>query len=68
MGDGERVLGAFGIGVPFFIDGQVAGSISATIPQYSKEDCDVPSLVASMKQASQRISRLLSLGARGIDF
>ncbi|WP_082421991.1 IclR family transcriptional regulator C-terminal domain-containing protein [Pseudomonas sp. NBRC 111134] len=68
VGDGERVLGAFGIGVPFFIDGQVAGSISATIPQYSKEDCDVPSLVASMKQASQRISRLLSLGARGIDF
>ncbi|WP_260954440.1 IclR family transcriptional regulator domain-containing protein [Pseudomonas citri] len=61
VGDGERVLGAFGIGVPFFIDGQVAGSISATIPQYRKEDCDIPSLVKSMKQASKRIGQLLSL-------
>jgi len=67
VGDGERVLGAFGIGVPFFIDGEVAGSISATIPQYRKEDCDVPSLVERMKLASKRISQLLSLGARGVD-
>lgn len=61
MGDGERVLGAFGIGVPFFIDGQVAGSISATIPQYRKEECDVPALVEKMKVASMRIGQLLSL-------
>ncbi len=61
MGDGERVLGAFGIGVPFFIDGQIAGSISATIPQYRKEDCDVPALVEKMKVASRRIGQLLSL-------
>jgi len=67
VGDGERVPGAFGIGVPFFIDGEVAGSISATIPQYRKEDCDVPSLVERMKLASKRISQLLSLGARGVD-
>jgi len=65
MGDGERVLGAFGIGVPFFIDGHVAGSISATIPQYRKEDCDIPSLVESMRLASERIGRLLSVGAGG---
>lgn len=61
VGDGERVMGAFGIGVPFFIDGQVAGSISATIPQYRKEDCDVPALVEHMKRAAARIGRLLSL-------
>jgi len=65
VGDGERVLGAFGIGVPFFIDGQIAGSISATIPQYRKEDCDVPSLIENMKQASRRIGHLLSLGGMG---
>lgn len=52
----------FWYGVPFFIDGQIAGSISATIPQYRKEDCDIPALVESMKLASQRIGRLLSLG------
>lgn len=62
VGDGERVLGAFGIGVPFFIDGRVAGSISATIPQYRKQDCDVPALIEQMKLASERIGRLLSLG------
>lgn len=61
VGDGERVLGAFGIGVPFFIDGRVAGSISATIPKYRKEDCDVPSLVENMKLASRRIGQLLSV-------
>ncbi|QEU01961.1 IclR family transcriptional regulator domain-containing protein [Pseudomonas oryzihabitans] len=65
VGDGERVLGAFGIGVPFFIDGQIAGSISATIPQYRKEECDVPSLIESMKRASRRIGHLLSLGGAG---
>ncbi len=31
-------------------------------------DCDVPSLVERMKLASKRISQLLSLGARGIEF
>jgi len=62
QGDGERVLGAFGIGVPFFVDGQVAGSLSATIPQYRKQDCDVAALVDHMKLATSRISRLLSLG------
>lgn len=65
VGDGERIIGAFGIGVPFFIDGQVAGSISATIPQYRKEDCDIPSLIENMKQASRRIGHLLSLGRMG---
>ncbi|HDS1733523.1 IclR family transcriptional regulator C-terminal domain-containing protein [Pseudomonas sp. BP8] len=67
VGDGERVLGAFGIGVPFFVDGQVAGSLSATIPQYRKQDCDVPGLVESMKLATQRIGRLLSLGDSILD-
>ncbi|CAM3769017.1 Acetate operon repressor [Pseudomonas reidholzensis] len=62
VGDGERVLGAFGIGVPFFVDGQVAGALSATIPQYRKQECDVPGLVESMKSATKRIGRLLSLG------
>ncbi|WAB96333.1 helix-turn-helix domain-containing protein [Pseudomonas putida] len=62
VGDGERVLGAFGIGVPFFVDGQVAGSISATIPQYRKQDCDVPALVENMKLAAGHIGRLLSIG------
>jgi len=48
--------------VPFLVDGHGAGSLSATIPQYRKQDCDVAALVDHMKLATSRISRLLSLG------
>lgn len=61
-GDGERVIGAFGCATPFFVDGKVRGSISATIPQYRKEDLDLPRLTELMLEASRKIGRLLSLG------
>lgn len=61
-GEGERVPGAFGLAVPFFVDGQVHGSISATIPQYRKDDCNLPQLVEQMREGAQRIEKLLSLG------
>jgi len=61
-GSGERVLGAFGLAVPFFADGRIRGSISATIPQYRKDDRDLPRLTKLMLEASAKIERLLSLG------
>jgi len=61
-GDGERVIGAFGCATPFFVDGKVRGSISATIPQYRKEDLDLPRLTELMLEASRKIGKLLSLG------
>lgn len=61
-GEGERVLGAFGLAVPFFVDGKVRGSISATIPQYRKNERDLPTLSALMREATAHIERLLSLG------
>ncbi|WP_290447313.1 IclR family transcriptional regulator C-terminal domain-containing protein [Pseudomonas sp. 21LCFQ010] len=61
-GDGERVLGAFGVAVPFFVDGTVRGSISATIPQYRKDERDLTQLTTLMRQATAKIERLLSLG------
>ena len=61
-GTGERVLGAFGLAVPFFADGKIRGSISATIPQYRKDDRDLPRLTQLMLEASAKIGRLLSLG------
>jgi DNA-binding IclR family transcriptional regulator len=61
-GTGERVLGAFGLAVPFFVDGKIRGSISATIPQYRKDDRDLPKLTQLMQEATRKIGRLLSLG------
>ncbi|MNE89546.1 Transcriptional regulator KdgR [compost metagenome] len=61
-GDGERVLGAFGLAVPIFADGKIRGSISATIPQYRKDERDLPTLTQLMREATQKIERLLSLG------
>ena len=61
-GSGERVPGAFGLAVPFFADGVIKGSISATIPQYRKDDRDLPGLTQRMLEASAKIGRLLSLG------
>jgi DNA-binding IclR family transcriptional regulator len=61
-GNGERVPGAFGLAVPFFADGKIRGSISATIPQYRKDDRDLPRLTQLMLDASAKIERLLSLG------
>lgn len=61
-GSGERVMGAFGLAVPFFADGKIRGSISATIPQYRKDDRDLPRLTQLMLEASAKIERLLSLG------
>ncbi|MCT9824884.1 IclR family transcriptional regulator [Pseudomonas veronii] len=63
-GDGERVLGAFGLAVPFFVDGKIRGSISATIPQYRKSERDLPTLSTLMREATGKIERLLSLGVR----
>lgn len=61
-GTGERVLGAFGLAVPFFVDGKIRGSISATIPQYRKDDRDLPRLTQLMREATLKIERLLSVG------
>lgn len=61
-GDGERVIGAFGLAVPFFVDGEIRGSISATIPQYRKDERELPQLTQLMREATMRIERLLSLG------
>ena len=61
-GEGERVLGAFGLAVPFFVDGKIRGSISATIPQYRKDERELPLLTQLMREASKKVERLLSLG------
>lgn len=61
-GDGERVPGAFGLAAPWFVDGEVRGSISATIPQYRKDDQELPKIAQRMLDAARKIENLLSVG------
>ena len=63
IGDGERIPDAFGIAVPYFIDGAVAGSLTATIPRFRATDIDTVQIAATLASTAQRITRLFSINA-----
>jgi DNA-binding IclR family transcriptional regulator len=60
-GNGERIPDAFGVSAPYFIDGTIAGSITATIARIRLPDLDLEALARAVLQASQRLTRLLTL-------
>ncbi|MFJ5700264.1 IclR family transcriptional regulator [Arthrobacter sp. NPDC093139] len=60
VGDGERIPDAFGVCAPYFIDGAVAGSITATVTRLRLPEIDVQALARMVQQAAQQLSRLLS--------
>jgi len=60
-GEGERIPGAFGVAVPYFADGQIAGSITATISQDRKAEVDVSALAGMMQVTANKVTSLLSL-------
>lgn len=61
VGDGERIPDAYGVGAPYFINGVVAGSITATIARFRIAEIDMDELVAAVRAATQRMTRLLSV-------
>lgn len=61
VGDGERIPDAYGIAAPIFIDGQITGSITVTIPKLRIEYVDLPEISAAVVRTADRISRILSL-------
>ena len=61
VGDGERIPDAYGIAVPYFIDGTVAGSITATVPRFSATHIDTHKIAAALTQAAQHITQLFSI-------
>lgn len=61
FGEGERIPDAAGIAVPYFIDGEVAGSVTATIPRFRITAVDVGRLAAALKTTAVNISELLSV-------
>ena len=61
VGDGERIPDAYGIAVPYFIDGTVAGSITATVPRFHAPHIDTDKIATALTQAAQHITQLLSI-------
>lgn len=60
IGDGERIPEAHGTAAPFFIDGNIRGSLTITVPRYRIQD-SAPEVLAQAVQASAaRVTKLLS--------
>ncbi len=60
-GEGERIPDAYGVSAPYFIADTVAGSITATVARIRLPDLDVQALADDVRQAAQRLTRLLTL-------
>ncbi len=63
IGDGERIPDAFGIAVPYFVDGNIAGSLTATMPRFRATHVDTDRIATVLTHFAQRITRLLSVTA-----
>jgi DNA-binding IclR family transcriptional regulator len=61
IGDGERIPDAFGIAVPYFIDGKVGGALTVTMPRFRVPLVDTDTIAAVLVDAAQRVTRLLSV-------
>jgi DNA-binding IclR family transcriptional regulator len=59
--DGERIPDAYGLSAPYFIDGTIAGSITATVARFRVPHLDLDALALAVQGAAHRITRLLSL-------
>lgn len=60
--DSERVPDTHGIAAPFFTNGTVTGSVTATIPNHRIAGTPAEDLIAAVVQAAHRLTRLLSTG------
>jgi DNA-binding IclR family transcriptional regulator len=60
-GVGERVPEAFGLAAPYFVDGQVAGSLTVTVPRHRVSELDVDAMGAEVRATAQLITDLLSV-------
>lgn len=60
IGDGERIPDAFGVSAPYFIDGTIAGSITATVTRMRLPEIDVEALALMVQRSAQQLTRTLS--------
>lgn len=59
-GEGERIPEAYGIAAPFFINGEVRGSITITVPRYRMDNVISDDLAAAVLSSAATITRLLT--------
>jgi DNA-binding IclR family transcriptional regulator len=59
--DGERIPDAYGLSAPYFIDGTIAGSITATVARFRVPHLDLDALARAVQDAAHRITRLLTI-------
>nr|WP_271211749.1 IclR family transcriptional regulator [Rhodococcus wratislaviensis]GLK37931.1 hypothetical protein GCM10017611_47960 [Rhodococcus wratislaviensis] len=62
-GDGERIPDAFGIAAAYFVDGVVAGSVTATIPRFRVPEIDIDSVTEKIMHAAREITALLTVAS-----
>lgn len=60
IGDGERIPDAFGVSAPYFINGTITGSITATVTRLRLPEIDVQALARMVQQAAKQLTRTLS--------
>jgi DNA-binding IclR family transcriptional regulator len=60
IGDGERIPDAFGVSAPYFINGAIAGSITATVTRLRLPEIDVQALAQMVQESAQQLTRILS--------
>jgi len=62
-GDGERIPDAFGIAAAYFVDGVVAGSVTATIPRFRVPEVDIDAVAEKIVHAAREVTALLTVSA-----
>lgn len=60
-GEGERIPDAFGVSAPYFVDGTIAGSITATVTRLRLPELDVEALAHMVQRSAQQLTRTLSV-------
>lgn len=59
--DSERVPDAHGISAPFFVNGDVRGSVTVTVPNHRVAGTPPTELTSAVVSTAQRLSRLLTV-------
>lgn len=59
-GDGERIPDAFGVSAPYFINGTIAGSITATIARLRLPEINVQALAQMVQRSAEQLTRTVS--------
>jgi DNA-binding IclR family transcriptional regulator len=61
IGNGERIPDAFGVSAPYFVNGTIAGSITATVSRLRVPEIDVEALARMVQRSAHKLTLALSV-------